>query len=115
MSGQLYSYAVRAVDPEGDPLTFTLDAAPAGLTIDPARGLILWSPTAAQLGPQAVKLRVDDGQGGYAVQSYSITVASSTTDQPPTITSTPSLLATVGTTLSLSGCRVRPRERDASL
>jgi RHS repeat-associated protein len=72
-----YLYAVRAVDPDGDPLTFTLTQAPAGMQIDPSSGLITWQPTAGQLGPNQVTVRVDDGRGGFDTQSYVLTVVDS--------------------------------------
>ena len=49
---QLYTYDVDANDPDGDTLTFSLDAAPAGMSIDTASGLIQWTPDAAQVGTQ---------------------------------------------------------------
>jgi hypothetical protein len=74
--GQLYSYDVDATDPDaGDVLTYSLDVAPAGMTIDSISGLIQWTPTAAQLGLNAVTVRADDGRGAFATQSFSIDVA----------------------------------------
>ncbi|HUE70455.1 MAG TPA: putative Ig domain-containing protein [Pirellulaceae bacterium] len=92
---QLYTYAVRATDPESDPLTFSLTTAPAGMTIDSASGLISWTPTAAQSGSFAVGIQVTDGQGGLATQSYTLVASATATNQPPVITSSPPLVATV--------------------
>jgi RHS repeat-associated protein len=91
-----YSYAVRATDADNDPLTFSLTAGPAGMTVNPATGLIQWTPTAAQVGPQAVVLRVDDGRGGFALQSFTAVVAATAPNLPPAITSVPPQAATVG-------------------
>jgi len=53
-AGQPYAYDVEATDPDaGDVLTYSLVAAPQGLTIDAATGLIAWTPTEAQAGAQA--------------------------------------------------------------
>ena len=44
MGGALYTYQVRATDPNGDPLRYALTTAPAGMTIDAGAGLISWTP-----------------------------------------------------------------------
>ena len=60
--GVSYAYAAQASDPDaGDILTFSLPAAPAGVSIDPASGLIAWVPTAGQQGSHSVVLKVSDG------------------------------------------------------
>ena len=84
-----YTYAVRATDPENDPLTFSLTTFPTGMTIDTQTGFIQWSPDATQVGSQNVAIQVDDGQGGIATQTYTVVVANAATNQPPVITSTP--------------------------
>jgi hypothetical protein len=87
IEGALYSYDVEASDPNaGDTLTFSLDTAPGGMSIDPVSGLIQWTPTNAQLGDNAVTVRVSDGSL-FDTQSFTITVVA--TNQAPTITSTP--------------------------
>ena len=48
----LYSYDADASDPEGDALTFSLDQAPTGMTIDPNTGLIQWTPGLKPIGRQ---------------------------------------------------------------
>jgi hypothetical protein len=72
--GQTYRYDVDAVDPDSDPLAFLLTSAPAGMTIDPASGLVSWTPSAAQAGSYAVTVRVEDGRGGFDTQSFTIDV-----------------------------------------
>ncbi|UKP00954.1 colicin E3/pyocin S6 family cytotoxin [Nostoc sp. UHCC 0870] len=42
--GQPYEYLVRANDPDGDPLTFSLNQAPQGMVIDPQTGRISYTP-----------------------------------------------------------------------
>lgn len=74
--GVAYAYDVNATDPEGDALTYSLTQAPAGMTIDAATGLITWTPGAAQVGMQAVTVKVADAPGLSASQSYAISVAS---------------------------------------
>jgi RHS repeat-associated protein len=92
--GQVYSYAVQASDADGDPLTFSLVSPPAGMSIDRASGLVLWTPT--QAGNQNVAIVVDDGQGNQVTQNYTVVVAGAAVNQTPVITSTPSFAAAVG-------------------
>jgi RHS repeat-associated protein len=97
--GQAYFYAVGASDVDGDPLTYSLTTAPAGMTIDPSTGLITWTPADAQAGTQAAALAVSDGQGGTVTQNWNVVVATaaSAPDRPPMITSTtPPQTAAVG-------------------
>jgi hypothetical protein len=49
--GFLYAYQVLTADPDpGDVPTFALSTAPAGMTINPATGLIRWTPDGSQIG-----------------------------------------------------------------
>jgi RHS repeat-associated protein len=93
--GHVYLYNVVATDPNGLPLTYSLPTAPAGMTID-ANGLIRWTPAENEFGPNAVTLRVDNGQGGVAQQSFTVQVAAEPNNLPPQITSHPPLAATLG-------------------
>ena len=70
--GSTYLYQVIATDPDADALTYSLPTEPAGMSIDPGTGLVSWKPTAGELGANLVEVRVDDGRGGYATQTYSI-------------------------------------------
>lgn len=92
--GRLYAYDVRAADPDGDPVFFSLDQAPAGLSIDPATGTIRWLPQASQLGPNDVAVRVIDVLGASTTQSFTVIVRS--VNVPPVITSTPPTQAATG-------------------
>ena len=70
-----YLYAVRAFDADvGEVLTFTLPQAPTGMTIDPATGLVRWTPSAGQIGRHTVALKVTDSQGEFAYQGFAIEV-----------------------------------------
>lgn len=69
--GSVYSYPVIATDPDiGDVLTFSLTQAPAGMAIKSATGVISWSPTALQIGGQAVIVLVTDKLGATATQTF---------------------------------------------
>jgi glucose/arabinose dehydrogenase len=67
-------------DASGNPApTFSLDVFPSGMTIDPATGVISWTPSAT--GPVNVTVRAANGVSPDADQSFTITVNA---DQPPT-------------------------------
>ena len=81
--GETYTYDVEADDPDSDDvLTFSLDTAPEGMSIDATSGLIIWDPQANQVGDHPVIVRVDDSDGLFDSQEFTITVV----DTMPTIT-----------------------------
>jgi subtilisin family serine protease len=73
--GVLYSYGAAATDPAGSTLTYSLDTAPAGMTIGASSGLAQWTPTAAQAGGNPVTVRATNARGLAATQSFTIQVA----------------------------------------
>ncbi|HQR05264.1 MAG TPA: putative Ig domain-containing protein [Gemmatales bacterium] len=91
-----YLYAVRAVDPENDPLTFELTSAPTGMAFVPGTSIIRWTPTTADAGPHEVAIRVTDQAGNTATQTFTLIVSTETPNRPPVITSRPPLGTTVG-------------------
>ncbi len=69
--GQTYTYDVQAT---GYPLpTFSLQNAPAGMTIDPATGLISWTPAAGQMGQFSFTIVAENSEG-TAAQPVTLTV-----------------------------------------
>ena len=72
-AGGTYRYDVRAVDPEGDPLTFALDGAPAGMTID-RLGRILWDAPVVAVAPTPISVTVTDNRGQSATEDFTINV-----------------------------------------
>ena len=67
-----YEYMVRAMDSDGDRLTYELDAAPAGMTIEPGSGHITWTVPPGNRGVFHVKVLAKDGQGGTAYQEFDL-------------------------------------------
>ena len=71
--GGIYQYQVEANDTDPtDFLIYSLDTAPAGMTIDAATGLINWQPTMDQSGAQKVTVRVTDPLGFFTTQTFTI-------------------------------------------
>lgn len=75
VQGQPYRYVVQASDPDGSTITYALDTAPAGMTIDAAAGEIAWTPAYAQEGSNAVRVRASSANGGAVTQAFNVTVA----------------------------------------
>jgi len=111
--GVAYSYQVEASDADvGDILTYLLELAPSGMSIDPQSGLITWAPTAQHNGPQSVKIRVNDQIGRFAIQAYTVSVAPIYVNDPPQFSTTPGtdyqlITGPPGTTINSTTGRVR--------
>ncbi len=95
--GAAFLYSVVARDAEGDPLSYTLLAAPTGMTIVNTTGEVSWTPAADQLGQQDVVIQVADGVGGASTQGFAIRVNAGVPNQAPIITSTSPRFGAVGT------------------
>ncbi|GAA4443172.1 hypothetical protein GCM10023156_00020 [Novipirellula rosea] len=93
--GNTYRYRPTAFDADGDELTFSQAFGPQGMTIDPATGTLAWTPAADENFYVDVTLRVDDGNGGFALQPFQVflTVAE---NSDPVFTSVPRGPAAVG-------------------
>lgn len=68
-----FSYQVKAFDPDGDPLTYSLKTSPEGMTIDNT-GLIKWNVPPQFKGKIPITVSVTDGHGGEAIQSFELDI-----------------------------------------
>ena len=69
-----FDYSVKALDPDGDQLTYYLEMAPSGMTIGPGSGQIGWQVPTNQQGTFHVKVLAKDGHGGLAMQEFELTL-----------------------------------------
>jgi hypothetical protein len=69
-----FSLQLTATDPDLDPLQFTLQQAPVGMSIGATTGLIRWTPTSLTQGSESVRVAVDDGRGGSDSASFTILI-----------------------------------------
>ena len=66
-----YLYPVQAVDPDGDKLSYRLEEAPEGMSID-QMGKVSWNLAGIKPGEYPVKITVEDTDGGKITQSFAI-------------------------------------------
>ena len=89
--GMLYEQRLSAIDAENDTLTFSLEEAPAGMTLDPVSGIIQWTPPAP--GAFRVSVEVSDGE---LSSHMNFTLVVTFINKAPLFTSTPVDTATAG-------------------
>jgi hypothetical protein len=101
--GTFYAFVPTVSDPEGDPLSFTIQNLPRWASFDPANGRLSGMPTAADVGTYTgITITVADGElrdalGPFAIQV--ITVATGTASLswlPPTENEDGSALGDLG-------------------
>ena len=112
--GRTLLYTVIAEDREDDPLTYRLLTAPAGATITETTGEISWTPTAGQLGLQAIVIEVSDGIGGAATQAFSIRVSDGVINLSPIIQSSAPRFTAVGSDYSYQITATDPESTNLS-
>jgi len=71
--GKLFSYQIKAIDPDGDSLIYTLKQAPEGMVVDKT-GSITWK--ASDKSRHAVTVQVTDAEGGEASYTFNVTLGS---------------------------------------
>lgn len=69
-----FDYSLKALDPDGDRLTYYLEMAPPGMTIGLESGHIGWQIPTNQQGTFHIKVVAKDGQGGLASQEFDLTL-----------------------------------------
>ncbi len=78
MEGGKFSYTVKAEDPDGDPVEFTLKNAPEGMAIEPSTGIITWEFEEKDVGEYKTEVIASDPEGAEDVQIVNLTIPSET-------------------------------------
>ncbi|TFG38256.1 MAG: hypothetical protein E4H46_00070 [Desulfobacterales bacterium] len=65
-----YRYQARAIDPDDDDVRYELVAGPAGMTIDPVSGLVLWPIPVGVSVAEKVRIEARDAEGAGGYQEY---------------------------------------------
>ncbi|RLB31767.1 MAG: hypothetical protein DRH20_15450, partial [Deltaproteobacteria bacterium] len=110
--GVAYSYDVEAMDPEGGSVSFRLDLAPDGMSIDAQTGLIDWTPQVGQLGPNDVMVRVTDEAGISTTQFFQVFVGTGPNTAPVVDAGGP-YEGLTGETITFSGAGTTDPDGDA--
>ena len=77
-----YDYQVEATDTESDAITFSLETAPPGMTIDEHKGSVSWQISPDQVGLHKVRILAKDSQGAITFQEFEL-------DLKPTVLAKP--------------------------
>ena len=72
--GNTYTYQVKADDPDGDPIIFSLKTAPKEMEINRETGLIRWEIQKGNQGTQSVEIEASDSEGAKSFQRYTLSV-----------------------------------------
>ncbi len=86
--GVPYVYIVDVTQDDADPLTFSLDTAPSGMTID-TEGVVMWDDPPVMFMMEPVTIRVEDGRGGVDTQSFDLEIVPDWQNSDPVISSNP--------------------------
>ena len=116
-AGSTFTHGVRASDPDGDALTYSLLAAPGGGSID-RNGLITWQTGANDVGPHTFTVSVSDGALSDT-ESFTVTVravggggGTQPSNSPPSVTSISDQTVASGSTFT-HGVRASDPDGDA--
>jgi len=95
-----YAFTPEAMDPDGDPLSFSISNEPTWLTFDSNNGRISGVPLLGNEGTyNDIEIAVSDGQMSTNLPRFSISVEpNATPNMPPEIDGTPATSVTVGDT-----------------
>src|SRR5207302_1415841 len=98
-----------ASDSDGDQLTFTLGVGAAtSAGMDPTDGVLMWSPTQAQIGSNAFSVVVTDNGFPSLSASQSFTVTVMPSNSPPVLAAISNQAIIVGVTLTITNAATDP-------
>src|SRR5688572_10165024 len=94
-----YSFTPTASDPDGDVLTWSITAKPAGATFSVATGQLSWTPTATGSWNDIVITVTDSSGASASLPSFSITVSAAAAGGSATLSWVPPTQYTDGSAL----------------
>ena len=94
LAGSFYEFRPSASDPNGDPLTYTVESLPKWAAFDPKTGRLYGTPTPGDVGrTRGIRISVSDGTHTTSLGGFGIKVAGGTA---PRIAGSPATTAVVG-------------------
>ena len=106
--GQVFSTIAEADDPDGDTVTYSLLAGPAGMSIDPVTGVLAWDTTGVTDDNVSVIVSAADPFGGSTQQAFDVAVVDTVPNRPPVFVSSPQVQASFGTTYTYTATAQDP-------
>jgi hypothetical protein len=70
----IYTYQMKAVDLDNDPMIFVLKKAPKGMVINRETGLIQWEVSKGNQGDHSIEIEATDPEGAKSFQRYTLTI-----------------------------------------
>lgn len=90
--GETWSFTPNASDPDGDPLTYSVQNAPSWTQFDSSNGRLSGVPQASDEGRyQGISITVSDGVSTASLPAFTITVAASGSNPPVELTTIPDI------------------------
>lgn len=81
--GKTFVYQVKGTDPDGDTVSYALEDAPQGMTINSQTGLITWPITEKDYGERTFKVKIDDGKSGVATHPVKVEIPKPPQEEKP--------------------------------
>lgn len=69
-----FTYQVKASDPDGDVLSYSIKSGPPGMAINPSTGLVKWDIPPEFKGNAQVMVSVTDDHGGETLYTFEVTI-----------------------------------------
>lgn len=74
INGSTYTSKIKATDPDGDTLIYTLKQSPKGMTIN-SNGVITWEVSPHDKGEHSIVVSVSDGSGGEVLVPFTTNIS----------------------------------------
>lgn len=81
--GKRLTYQVKGVDQDGNPLTYSLENAPQGMTINPQTGVIDWQLKEGDYGEHSIKVKVANSKGGVTMHTVKLDLPKPAEEKKP--------------------------------
>ena len=106
--GVQYRYVYRVNSPPPASPAISLAQGPADMILDTLAGTLTWVPTGADIGSHEIELLAVDSNGEEARQRFDLEVLAALPNQPPYLTSSPTLSARIGSLYSYAAAAIDP-------